>query len=161
MCVCMSLHMVTCIHVSACYQICQYVFAVLFKQSDVAKFFRETMQRVKELVHFGGFLDCEYLRRTLAKEFQQMESRYFFLAPFHFHQIVVLILVSFYDLENLNKYEKRALIASLKKTIYIYIYIYDHGKLCLLIISFKISRVFFKIIFNLVYDFSSPISRLF
>lgn len=122
MCVCISLHMVTCIYVSACYQICQYVFAVLFKQSDVAKFFRETMQRVKELVHFGGFLDCEYLWRTLAKEFQQMESRYFFLAPFHFHQIVVLILVSFYDLENLNKYEKRALIASLKKTIYIYIY---------------------------------------
>lgn len=85
MCVCISLQMVTCIHVSACYQIRQYVFAVLFKQSDVAKFVRETMQRVKELVHFGGFLDCEYLRRTLAKEFQQMESRYFFLAPFHFH----------------------------------------------------------------------------
>ncbi|KAA8515340.1 hypothetical protein F0562_018430 [Nyssa sinensis] len=34
----------------------------------------ETMQRVRELVHFGGFLDSEYLRRTLAKEFQQMES---------------------------------------------------------------------------------------
>ncbi|KAK7842495.1 anaphase-promoting complex subunit 4, partial [Quercus suber] len=42
----------------------------------------ETMQRVKELVHFGGFLDCEYLRRTLAKEFQQMESREAFLMPF-------------------------------------------------------------------------------
>jgi hypothetical protein len=37
------------------------------------------MQNAKELVHFGGFLDCEYLRRTLAKEFQLMESRYFFL----------------------------------------------------------------------------------
>ncbi|KAF7803543.1 anaphase-promoting complex subunit 4 [Senna tora] len=33
----------------------------------------ETMQRVKELVHFGGFSDPEYLKRTLAKEFQQME----------------------------------------------------------------------------------------
>ncbi|XP_057992517.1 anaphase-promoting complex subunit 4 isoform X2 [Hevea brasiliensis] len=33
----------------------------------------ETMQRVKELVHFGGFSDIEYLRRTLAKEFQEME----------------------------------------------------------------------------------------
>ncbi|KAF3972333.1 hypothetical protein CMV_004143 [Castanea mollissima] len=42
------------------------------------------MQRVKELVHFGGFLDCEYLRRTLAKEFQQMESSFkeAFLMPF-------------------------------------------------------------------------------
>ncbi|KAF5475597.1 hypothetical protein F2P56_007389 [Juglans regia] len=36
----------------------------------------ETMQRVKELVNFGGFLDCEYLRRTLAKEFQLMESSF-------------------------------------------------------------------------------------
>lgn len=33
------------------------------------------MQRVKELVQFGGFSDCEYLQRTLAKEFQQLESR--------------------------------------------------------------------------------------
>ncbi|OIW20892.1 hypothetical protein TanjilG_24970 [Lupinus angustifolius] len=33
----------------------------------------ETMQRVRELVQFGGFSDTEYLRRTLAKEFQQME----------------------------------------------------------------------------------------
>ncbi|XP_020541301.1 anaphase-promoting complex subunit 4 isoform X2 [Jatropha curcas] len=37
---------------------------------------RETMQRVKELVQFGGFSDSEYLRRTLAKEFQQMESSF-------------------------------------------------------------------------------------
>ncbi|XP_059659639.1 anaphase-promoting complex subunit 4 [Cornus florida] len=34
----------------------------------------ETMQRVRELVSFGGFLDSEYLQRTLAKEFQQMDS---------------------------------------------------------------------------------------
>ncbi|XP_057419875.1 anaphase-promoting complex subunit 4 [Lotus japonicus] len=33
----------------------------------------ETMERVRELVQFGGFSDTEYLRRTLAKEFQQME----------------------------------------------------------------------------------------
>ncbi|KAK7319609.1 hypothetical protein RJT34_04332 [Clitoria ternatea] len=33
----------------------------------------ETVQRVRELVQFGGFSDTEYLRRTLAKEFQQME----------------------------------------------------------------------------------------
>ncbi|XP_027345538.1 anaphase-promoting complex subunit 4 isoform X2 [Abrus precatorius] len=33
----------------------------------------ETMQRVRELVLFGGFSDTEYLRRTLATEFQQME----------------------------------------------------------------------------------------
>ncbi|RZC03630.1 Anaphase-promoting complex subunit 4 isoform B [Glycine soja] len=33
----------------------------------------ETMQRVRELVQFGGFADTEYLRRTLAKEFQLME----------------------------------------------------------------------------------------
>ncbi|EXB51820.1 Anaphase-promoting complex subunit 4 [Morus notabilis] len=34
----------------------------------------ETMQRVKELVQFGGFSDCGYLQRTLAKQFHQMES---------------------------------------------------------------------------------------
>lgn len=34
----------------------------------------ETMERVQELAHFGGFTDLDYLRRTLAKEFQQMES---------------------------------------------------------------------------------------
>ncbi|KAK9267431.1 hypothetical protein L1049_009857 [Liquidambar formosana] len=44
----------------------------------------ETMQRVRELVQFGGFSDCEYLQRTLAKEFQQMESSFkeAFLMPF-------------------------------------------------------------------------------
>ncbi|EEF37696.1 Anaphase-promoting complex subunit, putative [Ricinus communis] len=36
----------------------------------------ETMQRVKELVQFGGFSDCKYLQRTLAEEFQQMESSF-------------------------------------------------------------------------------------
>jgi hypothetical protein len=40
------------------------------------------MQNAKELVHFGGFLDCEYLRRTLAKEFQLMEFRYFSISSF-------------------------------------------------------------------------------
>ncbi|WOG85226.1 hypothetical protein DCAR_0104414 [Daucus carota subsp. sativus] len=34
----------------------------------------EKLERVKELTQFGGFSDCEYLRRSLAKEFQQMES---------------------------------------------------------------------------------------
>lgn len=34
----------------------------------------ETLERVKELTQFGGFSDCEYLQRSLAKEFQQMES---------------------------------------------------------------------------------------
>ncbi|CAN0852724.1 Anaphase-promoting complex subunit 4 [Linum grandiflorum] len=44
----------------------------------------ETMQRVQELVHYGGFSDTEYLRRTLAKEFEQMESSFkeAFLMPF-------------------------------------------------------------------------------
>ncbi|XP_062013274.1 anaphase-promoting complex subunit 4 [Rosa rugosa] len=36
----------------------------------------ETVQRVRELVQFGGFSDCEHLQRTLAKEFQQMESSF-------------------------------------------------------------------------------------
>lgn len=36
----------------------------------------DTVQRVRELVHFGGFSDFDYLRRTLAKEFQQMESSF-------------------------------------------------------------------------------------
>lgn len=35
---------------------------------------RETKQRVRELAHFGGFSDSDYLKRTLAKEFQQLES---------------------------------------------------------------------------------------
>ncbi|KAK6133393.1 hypothetical protein DH2020_032857 [Rehmannia glutinosa] len=34
----------------------------------------ETKQRVRELTHFGGFSDCEYLRRTLAEEFLQLQS---------------------------------------------------------------------------------------
>ncbi|XP_039049767.1 anaphase-promoting complex subunit 4-like isoform X2 [Hibiscus syriacus] len=44
----------------------------------------EAVQRVRELVHFGGFSDCEYLRRTLAEEFKQMESSFkeAFLMPF-------------------------------------------------------------------------------
>ncbi|XP_044494981.1 anaphase-promoting complex subunit 4 [Mangifera indica] len=44
----------------------------------------ETMQRVKELVQFGGFSDCNYLQRTLLKEFQQMEASFkeAFLMPF-------------------------------------------------------------------------------
>ncbi|KAE8732491.1 Anaphase-promoting complex subunit 4 [Hibiscus syriacus] len=44
----------------------------------------ETVQRVRELVHFGGFSDCEYLRRTLAEEFKQMEISFkeAFLMPF-------------------------------------------------------------------------------
>ncbi|KAJ9690302.1 hypothetical protein PVL29_012784 [Vitis rotundifolia] len=36
----------------------------------------ETMQKIKELVQLGGFSDSEYLRRTMAKEFQQMESSF-------------------------------------------------------------------------------------
>ncbi|XP_050367855.1 anaphase-promoting complex subunit 4 [Argentina anserina] len=36
----------------------------------------ETVRRVKELVQLGGFSDCEHLQRTLAKEFQQMESSF-------------------------------------------------------------------------------------
>lgn len=41
------------------------------------------MQKIKELVQLGGFSDSEYLQRTMAKEFQQMESRYpfFFFSP--------------------------------------------------------------------------------
>nr|XP_011460293.1 PREDICTED: anaphase-promoting complex subunit 4 [Fragaria vesca subsp. vesca] len=36
----------------------------------------ETVRRVRELVQFGGFSDCEHLQRTLAKEFQQMETSF-------------------------------------------------------------------------------------
>ncbi|KAH9796737.1 Anaphase-promoting complex subunit 4 [Citrus sinensis] len=44
----------------------------------------ETMQRVRDLVNFGGFSDCNYLRRTLLKEFQLLESSFkeAFLMPF-------------------------------------------------------------------------------
>lgn len=59
------------------------------------KFYRETMQRVKELVHFGGFSDPDYLKRTLAKEFQQMELRYFvtfFIALINRVKIIMQII---------------------------------------------------------------------
>ncbi|XP_077238290.1 transducin/WD40 repeat-like superfamily protein isoform X2 [Tasmannia lanceolata] len=36
----------------------------------------DTMQRVEELVKFGGFSDTEYLRRSLATEFNQMEHSF-------------------------------------------------------------------------------------
>lgn len=51
-----------------------------FKKNRLLSSFRETLQRVKELVHFGGFSDCNFLRRTLVEEFKQMESRYAFLS---------------------------------------------------------------------------------
>ncbi|GLT62118.1 hypothetical protein SLA2020_347780 [Shorea laevis] len=44
----------------------------------------DTMQRVRELLHFGGFSDCEYLQHTLAKEFQQMESAHTLLFLYFF-----------------------------------------------------------------------------
>ncbi|KAK4491683.1 hypothetical protein RD792_002449 [Penstemon davidsonii] len=34
----------------------------------------ETKLRIRELAHFGGFPDSEYLERTFSKEFQQLES---------------------------------------------------------------------------------------
>uniref|UniRef100_A0A1J3DF10 Anaphase-promoting complex subunit 4 n=1 Tax=Noccaea caerulescens TaxID=107243 RepID=A0A1J3DF10_NOCCA len=36
----------------------------------------KSIERVKELLQFGGFSDCDFLRRTLAKEFQHMESSF-------------------------------------------------------------------------------------
>ncbi|ESQ55223.1 hypothetical protein EUTSA_v10024471mg [Eutrema salsugineum] len=36
----------------------------------------KTIERVKKLIQFGGFSDCDFLRRTLAKEFQHMESSF-------------------------------------------------------------------------------------
>uniref|UniRef100_A0A9I9DWK3 Anaphase-promoting complex subunit 4 n=1 Tax=Cucumis melo TaxID=3656 RepID=A0A9I9DWK3_CUCME len=44
----------------------------------------ELVERVRELALFGGFADCEFLRRTLGLEFQQMESSFkeAFLMPF-------------------------------------------------------------------------------
>ncbi|XP_068652072.1 anaphase-promoting complex subunit 4 [Aristolochia californica] len=45
---------------------------------------QDTMQRVEELVKFGGFSDTEYLQRTLTKEFEEMEDSFklAFLMPF-------------------------------------------------------------------------------
>ncbi|XP_022949706.1 anaphase-promoting complex subunit 4 [Cucurbita moschata] len=44
----------------------------------------ELVERVRELALFGGFSECEFLRRTLGMEFQQMESSFkeAFLMPF-------------------------------------------------------------------------------
>ncbi|GAA0164098.1 hypothetical protein LIER_19814 [Lithospermum erythrorhizon] len=50
------------------------VMKLLESTDSVIKVNEETMQRVKELVLFGGFSDTEYLKRTMGKEFQQMES---------------------------------------------------------------------------------------
>ncbi|KAJ4703377.1 Anaphase-promoting complex subunit 4-like protein [Melia azedarach] len=36
----------------------------------------ETLQRIRELVHFGGFMDCNHLQRTLLKEFRLMEASF-------------------------------------------------------------------------------------
>lgn len=50
------------------------------------------MQKIKELAHFGGFLDTAFLKRTLAEEFQQMESWYATL-PFLFLFLKIPIIV--------------------------------------------------------------------
>ncbi|KAF5201447.1 Anaphase-promoting complex subunit [Thalictrum thalictroides] len=44
----------------------------------------DTEQRLQDLVQFGGFSDTEFLRRTLAKEFEQLEYSFkeAFLVPF-------------------------------------------------------------------------------
>ncbi|XP_048132489.1 anaphase-promoting complex subunit 4-like [Rhodamnia argentea] len=52
----------------------------------------ETMQRVRELVQFGGFGDSEYLQRTLAEEFQQMEHSFREAAQMPFSTISKKIL---------------------------------------------------------------------
>ncbi|PON53088.1 Anaphase-promoting complex subunit, partial [Parasponia andersonii] len=51
---------------------------LIFKQYDITKFFREALS------HFGGFSDCEYLRKKLAKQFHQKEFSFkeAFLMPF-------------------------------------------------------------------------------
>ncbi|KAL1195142.1 Anaphase-promoting complex subunit 4 [Cardamine amara subsp. amara] len=36
----------------------------------------KTIGRIKELLHFGGFSDTDFLQRTLPKEFQHMESSF-------------------------------------------------------------------------------------
>ncbi|WCJ26939.1 Anaphase-promoting complex subunit 4 [Euphorbia peplus] len=48
----------------------------LLEQSETIEVDLETMQRLKGLVQFGGFTDTEFLQRTLAKEFQQMEGSF-------------------------------------------------------------------------------------
>lgn len=44
----------------------------------------DTVHRLQELVQFGGFSDTDYLRRSLAKEFEQLEHSFkdAFLVPF-------------------------------------------------------------------------------
>lgn len=37
---------------------------------------RDMVQRIEQLVAFGGFSDTKYLERTLAKEFIQLEEWY-------------------------------------------------------------------------------------
>ncbi|KAJ9563096.1 hypothetical protein OSB04_008256 [Centaurea solstitialis] len=67
----------------------------------------ETMERVQELAHFGGFTDFDYLRRTLAKEFQQMESCFkeAFKMPFTTisKKILCQNLLPFFPAESLPK----------------------------------------------------------
>lgn len=67
----------------------------------------ETMERVQELAHFGGFSDFDYLRRTLAKEFQQMESCFkeAFKMPFTTisKKILCQNLLPFFRVESLPK----------------------------------------------------------
>lgn len=61
---------------------------------------RETQQRIRELAHFGGFLDSEYLKRSLMKEFQQMESWYAFsVFSSHLSMICAIELINIHRLE--------------------------------------------------------------
>uniref|UniRef100_A0A7N0VEL6 Anaphase-promoting complex subunit 4 n=1 Tax=Kalanchoe fedtschenkoi TaxID=63787 RepID=A0A7N0VEL6_KALFE len=47
----------------------------------------QTTGRVKELIQFGGFLDCKYLQNTLAKEFELLETS--FNVAFHMPSTVI------------------------------------------------------------------------
>ncbi|GLT83038.1 hypothetical protein SLE2022_013510 [Rubroshorea leprosula] len=68
---------------------------VLLEPSEVDRkieIYMDTIQRIRALVCFGGFSDCEYLQHTLAKEFLQMESSFKKAFLMHFTTISRKIL---------------------------------------------------------------------
>lgn len=54
------------------------------------------MERIKQLAHFGGFSDLEYLKRTLSQEFQQMEAWYIFSLFFSLLDLCIIFVRIFY-----------------------------------------------------------------
>ncbi|CAM8924248.1 unnamed protein product [Rhodiola kirilowii] len=48
----------------------------LLESSEAEDSIKQTVERVRELIELGGFSDCKYLQKTLAKEFEHVEMSF-------------------------------------------------------------------------------------